>query len=138
MRKITRKGIVRKLDETLRKIVMVRDGECVTCPLWKKYKPDFEGSDVLQAGHLLTRGKGVIKYDLNNVYCQCKTCNFLHEGRPEFLTTYVIGVIGKKKYEDLVFKGNKAKPIKTWELQELLTELEKMLEKEPYYPHEVF
>lgn len=129
MRKITRRGWERKLNTILREVVIARDGGCVTCPLWKEYKPDYQGSDILQAGHLITRGKGSVKYDLNNVFCQCKTCNYLHESRPEFLTTYAVRKIGRKKYEELVFKGNQSRPIKTWELEELHNELKKKLSK---------
>jgi hypothetical protein len=124
-RELTKKGINRKLDALVRQIVIERDKSCVTCPLWKKYKPDYQGHSLLTAGHLLTRGKGIIKYDLRNIFCQCKTCNYLHEERPEFLTSYAISVLGKEVYDELVFIGNQAKPIKLWQLVELYDNLKK-------------
>lgn len=124
MRKLTRKGLETKLQATVRKIVIVRDGSCVTCPLWRKYKPDYRGTSVLQAGHLLTRSKGSVKWDLKNIYLQCSSCNSLHRNRPEFLTSYAISKIGEKQYNDLVFRSNLVKPLNLVELQGVLDGLE--------------
>jgi len=126
--KITRKGIEKKLNEITKEIVFARDSEgCVTCPIWKKIKPDFEGSWIMQPGHLFTRGAKSVKWDLRNVYKQCKTCNFLHEYHPDILTQYAVKVLGKKGYEKLVFDRHQVRRFVMPELEELYEKLKKQL-----------
>jgi hypothetical protein len=127
VRKVTKKGWERKLQALCREIVIKHDGGCVTCPIWAKIRPGFVGSDILQGGHLLTRGKKTIKYDLRNLFCQCKTCNYLHEERPEVLTSYAIKALGVEEYDKLVFIGKQAKPVKDWQLEELYNSLKAKL-----------
>jgi len=124
---MTRKGLEKKLDEIVKKIVFARDGQCVTCPIWKKIKEDFKGSDVMQPGHFFTRGAKSVKWDLRNVYQQCKTCNFLHEYHPDVLLQHVLKTIGQEEFESLTFKRHSAKPIKMYDLEELYKDLEKRL-----------
>ena len=123
MRKLTRKGLEKKLDTIVKEIVFKRDGDCVTCPFWKEVRPDFVGSVVMQPGHFITRGAHSVKWDLRNVYQQCKTCNFLHEHHPEVLANYVLSVLGEMGFEKLVFDGNKFKKYLMPELEELYEDL---------------
>jgi len=126
MRKITRKGLIRKLDAIVKEIVFARDRECVTCPLWMEIKKDnptpHTPSNIMQPGHFITRGAKSIRWDLRNVYKQCRTCNFLHEHHPEVLANYVVNTLGVKEFEKLVFDGNQ---FKRW----LMPELEELYEK---------
>jgi hypothetical protein len=132
MRKISRKGIEKKLDEVVKLIAFARDGECVTCPLWleiKKGNPQPHiPSWVMQPGHFITRGAHAVKWDLRNVYQQCKTCNYLHEYHPEVLANYVVNTLGVEEFEKLVFDGNKTKKYLMPELEELYIKLEKIKE----------
>lgn len=48
------------------KYVRLRDGKCVLCG----------SKENLTAGHWTKRGKKVITYDLRNVNCLCRDCNF--------------------------------------------------------------
>ena len=128
MRKITRKGLEKKLDKIVKEIVFARDEYCVTCPIWLSVKPDFKGHWVMQPGHLFTRASKSVRWDLRNVYKQCKTCNFLHEYHPQILTQHALKVLGKKGYEKLVFDRHQVKRFVMPELEELYEELKKQLE----------
>jgi 5-methylcytosine-specific restriction endonuclease McrA len=115
MRKITRKGLIRKLDKVIKDIVIARDNrQCVCC---------WDRTD-LTPGHLFTRQVLRTRWDLDNVFCQCRSCNLRHEYYPFPLTNYYLKNFGQKKYEELHKKFWKPKPVKTWELKELLEELE--------------
>ena len=127
-RKISIKGWDRKLNPLIRQIVIARDEGCVTCPLWRKIKPDYMPGDVLQGGHLFTRGAKSVKYDLKNVYCQCNRCNFLHEYHPDILTSYVLTIIGQEGYDRLVINRHTIKKWTASELELLYGTLEKVLQ----------
>lgn len=127
MRKLSRKGMEKKLDVLVKAIVFARDRECVTCPLWLEIKKDNPKphipSFVMQPGHFITRGSHSVKWDLRNVYKQCKTCNYLHEYHPEVLANYVVNDLGVKGFEKLIFDGNKTKKFTMAELEELYEKL---------------
>lgn len=130
MKKISVKGLMTKLDKLVREIVFLRDGRCVTCPLWKEIKPAHQGSYVMQPGHYITRGAKSVRWDLRNVYQTCRTCNYLHEIRPSVLADYVISVLDVAGHEDLVREGNRPMPsIKKWQLEEIQENLLKELAK---------
>ncbi len=122
--KITRKGLEKKLDLLVKEMAFARDGFCVTCPLWKEIRPDFIGSSIFQPGHFITRGAHNVRWDLRNVYQQCKTCNFLHEHHPEVLANYVLNTLGVEGFERLVFDGNQYKKFLMPELEELYQSLQ--------------
>jgi len=126
MPKISKDGLMKKLDKLVKEIVFERDGHCVTCPLWREIKPEHQGSDIMQPGHYITRGAKSVRWDLRNVYQQCRTCNYLHEMRPSVLAEYVISVLDVAGHEDLVRDGNKPMPsIHKWQLEEIYEDLMK-------------
>ena len=114
MRKTTRKGWVRKLDKIVGDIVKERDGKCVTC----------DGSNNLQPGHLFSRVAYSTRWDLNNVFCQCQSCNFKHEMDPYPLTNYYIKNFGRKMYDYLHRQYVTPKKFKDFQLEELYHQLE--------------
>lgn len=71
-RKISRKGWVRKLDKLVSQIVIARDSRCIVCGTTKN----------LTCGHLFSRVAYSTRWDLDNVYAQCLSCNFRHESDP--------------------------------------------------------
>ena len=101
--RITTKKLKIQLQALLRKIVILRDGECVTCPLWREILPNGwnSNSDILQAGHYYARGAKSIKYDLRNVHLQCKTCNGRHRFQQEAFTLYLLRKFGQKWLDKL-------------------------------------
>ena len=128
--KITVKGLLKKLDTITRELVFERDEYCVTCPIWMEIKPEHTPSQVMQPGHYITRGARSVRWDLRNVYKQCRTCNMMHEYRPEVMAWYVLSVLGIKGFEKLVFDGNKPKKFLKPDLEELYEKLKSMKKKE--------
>ncbi len=117
MRKITRKGIVRKLDKLVGDIVKARDKACVTCG----------STNNLQPGHLFSRVAYSTRWDLTNVFCQCRNCNLKHEYDPYPLTSFYLSFAGKEKYDALHRKYVTPVKYKTYELEELYAQLEEQL-----------
>jgi 5-methylcytosine-specific restriction endonuclease McrA len=72
MRKISRKGLVKKLDHVVSQIVIARDKKCVICGSTEK----------LGCGHLFSRVAFSTRWDLDNCYASCWPCNFRHEYDP--------------------------------------------------------
>lgn len=109
MRKITRKGIVRKLDKIVGDIVKARDGKCIVC----------ECRSTLEPGHLFSRIAYSTRWDLENVYAQCHLCNFRHENDPYPMMDMVERILSKKKVEALHRRYVTPRKFKTFELEEL-------------------
>ena len=128
MRKLSVPTWEKKLDELVKEIVFLRDKDCVTCPIWYDIKPlTHHGSNVMQPGHFIKRGCKTVKWDLRNVYKQCKTCNYLHNHYPEVFANYVLSVLDVAGFEDLVYEGYKVSPsIKAWQLEEFYNKLKKL------------
>ena len=100
-------GRIRKLaDRVYSRLVRLRAADkngmtkCVTCG--KRCRWD---SEQMQAGHLRTRGHYSVRYDADNVFAQCRTCNYY--GDPARLKEYYIGLYGEAAYDELVRRSNK-------------------------------
>ncbi len=111
--KTKRKKLVEALDKRVAEIVKKRDKHCVTCGTTANPT----------AGHLITRAKYSVRWDLRNVFQQCKSCNFIHEFNPHIFTNWYINKFGVKQYQALVKLSNQVKPKHITELEKLLTEL---------------
>jgi hypothetical protein len=113
MRKISRKGWVRKLDALVKEIVIKRDEMCVCCGTRSNLTP----------GHLFSRVAYSTRWDLTNVYAQCASCNSRHERDPYPLTNYFIEIWGRKKLDELHFKYVHPVKYKDFQLEELYNQL---------------
>ena len=116
-RPITRKGIVRKLDKIVGDIVKLRDGECVVCHTKSNLTP----------GHLFSRVAYSTRWDLDNLFCQCSTCNYRHEYDPYPLMAYADSVLGKKKVQTLHKQWGIPHKFSTPQLVDLYEELQNYL-----------
>jgi hypothetical protein len=96
MRKITHKGLVKALDNIVSLIVRKRDKRCVTCG----------STERLQNGHLITRSKFKIRWNLINCNCQCASCNYTHEFNPHIYTSWFISRYGLETYRQLIRESN--------------------------------
>lgn len=121
MKKSRRKSLENKLDRLFSQYIRQRDGNiCFTC--------GASGDDtVVQAGHLITRGRRVVRYDPRNGQCQCRTCNLIHEHRPEIFTKKYILKYGAKAYDKLVSDSWEDKKFTLSELEALVDKFEKLL-----------
>jgi hypothetical protein len=106
-KKTPRQLIVRDLDTLVREIVFARDPQSV--PLYYKitstqdaYEYALNHSGVDQPGHIISRAKIAVRWDLFNVHKQDANDNMLHEYYPEIYTDWFIRGFGPKRYEEMV------------------------------------
>lgn len=80
MRKISRKGLINKLDRIFSEYIRKRDAnkkgicKCITC------QREFKWNDI-DAGHFISRKEMATRWDEQNVAAQCKHCNRFRYGR---------------------------------------------------------
>lgn len=103
MRKLTRKRLKKKTDETykdwMRKNVPYK---CPTCLYWNR----STATQNLHWGHIITATKLATRYDKKNVFWQCDPCNFLHEQYPEKYINWFIDTYGLEEWRDLCKRSN--------------------------------
>lgn len=109
MRKITRKGWIRKLDDVVREIVKARHPYCVVCGSGERLEP----------GHVFTRKYYSTRWDLENVWTQCHNCNLKHVQDTYPFFNWFVKTHGQGKFDTLHKRFLETKPVKTWELEEL-------------------
>ena len=119
-RKISRKGLVKKLDKLVSQIVILRDKKCVVC----------NSTNRLGCGHLFTRRYYSTRWDLQNCHAQCWKCNFKHELDPYPFTDFYLTKFGKPSYDALHARHVLVSPVKTWQLNILRDELETILDEQ--------
>lgn len=109
-----RQKITKKLDQLLHEIVVLLYPACVTC-----------GSrDNPTTGHLISRGKKSVMYELTNIARQCSNCNSIHETNKKPFQDWFIKTYGGGAYVDLVIHADQdVRSIKTWQLQETYDQL---------------
>lgn len=88
-------------DRIVKKILVIRDGMTCVCP-----EPKSGHSHIMQNGHLITRGKKSVRWDLWNTHLQCSSCNLLHEHQPERFTKWFIEEFGINRWMDLVERSS--------------------------------
>lgn len=107
----------RKLDDITREIVLARDSHCVLVG---------NHSEVLQCGHLISRVKRSVRWDLFNCNAQCSGCNQRHEWYPERYTLWFVSRVGAENYARLCAEAERANKLTTEELERLHMELLKI------------
>jgi len=105
----TRKGWIRKLDKIVSEIVIMRDRKCICCGTDQK----------LTCGHLFSRVAYSTRWDLENCYAQCLSCNFRHEYDPYPMIQKVSEKHGVGFIDELHSEFVRAVPIKTFQLKTL-------------------
>ena len=106
-------------DRLVRRIVLIRDDELCVCP-----EPKHGHSQNMQAGHLVTRAKKSVRWDLWNVSVQCSGCNMLHEYQPERYTRWFIEKFGSKTWLDLIERSSHIQKYSTEYMEDLIVGLE--------------
>lgn len=83
--------------------IRIRDNfQCVIC------HSRYEDGAIQQAGHVIPRGKAILKFDEKNVNCQCIICNQSHNDRPKEYCSWFIRKYGEKlflEYSDKSFQN---------------------------------
>jgi hypothetical protein len=103
--------LMKKATEVFNAWIRRRDGNrCVCCGTTQNPT----------CGHLITAGKKSTRFDELNCHCQCRTCNYSHEFRPEIYTLWFIRKFGGEAYDDLVTRSNAIKKFTREELEEII------------------
>ena len=113
-RKISRKGLVKKLDKVFSIYIRTRlakenQVQCVTCGTRKHWKE-------VDAGHFVSRRHYSTRWNPQNVHAQCKSCNGFHGGQ-----NYIMGKYIDKTYGEgyLQSSGTMSRQIKKFTDQDL-------------------
>lgn len=114
MRKITRKGLIRKLDKAISIKVVERDGQCFTC----------RSRENLTCGHLFTRSYYIVRWDLLNCHAQCVGCNYRHEFDPSVYQLKFIDKYGLEVYKELYRRAHRPNKFTDKQLKEMLEKLD--------------
>jgi len=116
VRKISRKGIVKKLDKVVSDYVRAKDRFCVVCG----------STNQLGSGHVFSRKAYNTRWDITdngNVHCQCWSCNYRHVRDQYPYFKWYQDRFGMKKFDKLRRRFKTIKKYKTYELVELYEEL---------------
>ena len=119
MRKISRTGLIRKLDRAFSRHIRQKHAnhggwvECVTCGL----NLPWEDS---QAGHWIKRGCHATRWDERNVAPQCPRCNLWLGGAQDEFAGYIVRTHGQDTLEDLLRLKRTPKRYTLAELRELV------------------
>jgi len=115
--KLTRKGLVKKLDTAFSIFIRERDKICVVCGTTEK------GT----CGHLLTRTAYSTRWDELNCHRQCSNCNYSHESNPHPFTSWFIHKFGLEAYDGLILKHKTIKKFSDSDIATLTLEYEQKL-----------
>ena len=117
-----RKLLIKQADAAMSAYVIRRDGgKCVQCG----------GSEHMTCGHLLSRRLMSVRYDLENCHAQDWACNVRHSHWPEYYTAWFLQKFGKAKYIKLEQRAHRIKKWSVYELEELLSDLQRKTEELP-------
>ena len=117
--KSKRKILVSKLDKICSEYVRARDGKCFCCGTPLK----------ATNGHLITRAKYSVRWDLINCNQQCSPCNFKHEYYPEVYTQKFIKKYGMEVYDDLIYRSNQVANFTIEQLEKIYEGLKRKLKE---------
>ena len=113
-KKPTVSKLKKKLDAIFSKYIRIRDGGlCFTCNVKKPIKE-------MQAGHYHRRAINNLRYDEQNVHCQCVGCNMFKEGAKPAYAVNLLRKYGDNILHELEIKSKVRKQWKTFELEEMI------------------
>lgn len=121
MAKITRKGLIKKIDHLVTQILLKKERSCVTCGSTKQ----------LGAGHIFSRKHLATRFDIEdrgNVHIQCWNCNYKHVYDTYPYNRWYVKKFGEKDFDNLYDRWNQVTKIKQFQLEIMREELEKVLE----------
>jgi 5-methylcytosine-specific restriction endonuclease McrA len=114
-RKITRKGLIKKLDKVFSEYIRQRNADkngvvvCVTCGKVDHWKN-------MDAGHFISRKHLSTRWHDDNVQVQCKGCNVFRYGE-QYRFSLWLGAEKSKELADLSMKTHK---LDNYDLQQLI------------------
>lgn len=119
-KKTPRQIIVRDLDTLVREIVFYRDPQAapLSYQITDAYEYAVKHSGVDQPGHIISRAKIAVRWDLFNVHKQDANDNLLHEYYPEVYTQWFISNFTPLEYQRMV---NDSRVITKYSMDDLET-----------------
>jgi hypothetical protein len=69
--------------------------QCVTCGIYRRW------NDRMDAGHFIPRQHMATRYDIYNVFCQCRECNRELAGNITMFSEYITKVFGENAVQEL-------------------------------------
>ena len=114
MRKLSRKGIVKKLDKVFSLFIrnrFAKNGiaQCVTCG--KK-----DAVERMQAGHFISRKHYATRWCTTNVQVQCASCNVFKYGEQYKFSVWLDSNLGSGKAEELSRKSKQTTKFSNFDL----------------------
>lgn len=119
----------KRADTLVREIILDRDGYCV-CPA-----PEKGHSNIMQCGHLITRGKESVKWDLWNCNVQCSFCNGRHEHYWSYYDDWFLREFGEAQRLRLGADSEKSRKLSEAELETLISELTSIHRRQIDHPN---
>ena len=113
MIKLSRKGLIKKLDKLVSDYIIKRDGRCVICG----------ATSNLNNGHIFSRRNFATRWDMTedgNCHCQCYPCNFKHKHNTYPYNNWYVKKFGIKKFDKLYQRWNTIHRLKDWQIKELI------------------
>ena len=119
MRKISRKGLVKKLDNIFSLYIRLRYSEneiveCFTCGKKAHYK------DNMQCGHFQSRKHLSTRWDEMNCEVQCKSCNVFKFGEQFIFGIKLNAKYGKGTSQKLMQKSKQINKISNHDIIEMI------------------
>lgn len=110
-KKISRKNLIKRLDDIVSKIVRLRDKKCVTCG----------STQQLGCGHVFSRSHYATRWDLENCHAQCWKCNYNARWHDTvFYPEWYRDKVGDEKFKELYYKWKTTSHFKIYELKGML------------------
>lgn len=113
-RKLTRSGLVKKVDKIFSEVVRLQDaiihnGLCAFC----------KRNQINCCFHFITRAKYNTRWDFDNCRASCFSCNYRMEFNPAPFIQWFINHYGKDKFDDLIFKSNQTAKFSNFDLEDM-------------------
>ena len=126
MRKISRKGLVRKLDTAFSKYIRTRlakdqQVQCVTCGVRKHWKE-------VDAGHFVSRRHYATRWNPQNVHVQCKSCNGFYAGQNYLMGKYIDQTYGVGTADELINMSRQVKKFSNKDLEDLISHYKNLVD----------
>ena len=124
-RKISRKGLIKKLDKIFSEYIRRRYAkndivECVTCGVTKHWKE-------VDAGHFMSRKHYATRWHPQNVQVQCKHCNGFRAGENYLFGKYLDSSYGIGTADELVSLSRQIKKYTDKDIEELILHYKNLL-----------
>jgi 5-methylcytosine-specific restriction endonuclease McrA len=108
---MTRKGLVRKVDDAFSRFIRARDGKCVTCG----------STEGLDCSHIIRKARGhFLRWRPENAAAQCRRCHMEHHNVSEMaLLRYATKWLGEEKLEAMRLEAHTETHFKDYQLVEM-------------------